>query len=322
MRWTCKDPRGVDLVRDLVRDADGFVDVYRPGVAERLGLGPDDLIAINPRLVYARMTGYGQDGPYVQDGRPRHQLHRAQRCAPRVSGTPDTPVPPLNILGDFGGGGMLLAGRLAERDPREPPLGDGTGDRRLDARRRGHAHGGVLRDARPGHLAGSPPGQHRRRRRPLLPHLRDRGREALRRGRVLEPQFYAELCARLGVAVPHDDDDPETWAADGEVIVARFREKTRGEWEAELVTPQSCAAPVLSLTEAPLHPQNRARAHVRGGRRRGAARARAALSRTVVPVPGGPALPGAQTVSVLVDLGLDDDTVRDLRAAGVVRQRG
>lgn len=138
---------------------------------------------------------------------------------------------------------------------------------------------------------------------------------------ALEPKFYEELCARLGVSVPHEDDDPDAWAAHGEAMAARFRDKTRAEWEQELVAPQSCAVPVLSMTEAPGHPQNRARGtfvEVDGVVQPAPARR---FSRTVPPPPGRPALAGDQTLAVLAELGLDDQTVSELSAAGVVRQR-
>jgi alpha-methylacyl-CoA racemase len=103
-----KDSRGPELVRRLVADADAFVDVFRPGVAERLGIGPDELLDANPRLVYARMTGYGQDGPYAD--RAGHDINYiALTGALHGIGTAENPVPPLNLIGDYGGGGMMLA---------------------------------------------------------------------------------------------------------------------------------------------------------------------------------------------------------------------
>jgi alpha-methylacyl-CoA racemase len=137
---------------------------------------------------------------------------------------------------------------------------------------------------------------------------------------AIEPQFYAELCARLGVEVPHAEDDHEAWAAHGDVMAARFRERTRAEWEADLVTPQACAAPVLSLAEAPRHPQNVARStfvEIEGVVQPAPA---PRFSRTVPPTPGRPALPGDQTGAVLADLGVTDAAVQELLAAGVVRQ--
>src|SRR5262249_38728948 len=135
----------------------------------------------------------------------------------------------------------------------------------------------------------------------------------------MEPQFYAELCARLGVDLPQDNST-DGWAAHGETMAARFREKTRDQWEAELVTQQSCATPVLGLAEAPNHPHNRARASFveLDGAVQPAPAPR--FSRTVLSTPGAPALPGDHTLGVLAELGLDRDAVRELVATGVVRQ--
>ena len=133
---------------------------------------------------------------------------------------------------------------------------------------------------------------------------------------AMEPQFYAELCARLGVDVPQDDT-PDAWAAHGDTMAARFREKTRAEWEAELVTPQSCASPVLSLAEAPSHPHSRARSSfiTVDGVVQPAPAPR--FSRTAPDAPSPPSLAGDHTDAILAELGLD---AVELRASGVVRQ--
>jgi alpha-methylacyl-CoA racemase len=107
-----KDPRGRDLVHRLAAEADAFVDVYRPGVAERLGIGPDTLREHNPRLVYARMTGYGQGGPLA--GHAGHDInYLALTGALHAIGTAESPIPPLNLVGDYGGGMLLAVGLLS-----------------------------------------------------------------------------------------------------------------------------------------------------------------------------------------------------------------
>jgi alpha-methylacyl-CoA racemase len=137
----------------------------------------------------------------------------------------------------------------------------------------------------------------------------------------MEPQFYAELCERLGVDLPQDND-AESWTAHGDTMAARFREKTRDEWESDLVTPQSCAAPVLGLAEAPHHPHHVARHSFvdLDGALQPAPAPR--FSRTASGTPGPPALPGDHTLAVLAELGLDDDAVSELVAGDVVRQSG
>jgi len=312
-----RDERGRDLVHALVVGADAFVDVYRPGVAERLGIGPDDLLAVNPRLVYARMTGYGQDGPYA--AMAGHDInYLALSGALHAIGTADTPVPPLNLVGDYGGGGMLLAFGLLSGILEARQSGTGQvldvamidGAATLMAVFYGLFAEGRWEDRRHANLLDGAAHYYR------TYETADGKHFAVG---SMEPQFYAELCARLGVDAPQDNDD-ESWAAHGDMMAARFREKTRDEWEAELVTPQSCAVPVLGLAEAPNHPHHQARHSFLDldGAVQPAPAPR--FSRTVPATPGAPAMPGDHTLAVLAELGLDDETVRDLVAADVVRQ--
>jgi len=139
---------------------------------------------------------------------------------------------------------------------------------------------------------------------------------------AMEPKFYAELCERLSVTVPHDENEPSAWSAHRATLAARFREKTRAEWESELGSPGSCAVPVLSITEAPHNPHNVARGtfvEVDGVLQPAPA---PRFSRTVPPTPTSPALAGDHTVTVLAELGLDDEAVAELINAGLARQRG
>jgi alpha-methylacyl-CoA racemase len=134
---------------------------------------------------------------------------------------------------------------------------------------------------------------------------------------AIEPQFYAELCERLGVDIPHDPADNQRWVEHREAMAARFREKTRAEWEQIVVTPQSCAAPVLSLAEAPTHPHNVARStFIDVAGITGPAPA-PRFSRTVPDHPSDPGLAGDHTLAILAELGVDAD---DLVESGVVRQ--
>jgi alpha-methylacyl-CoA racemase len=313
-----KEAAGRAILLQLVENADAFVEVFRPGVAERLGIGPDDLHQHNPRLVYARMTGYGQDGPYAD--RAGHDINYiALAGALHGIGTADEPVPPLNLVGDYGGGGMLLAVGLlsAILDARGSGQGqvvdvamvDGAAtlmtpyygmvaagtwrDRRHDNVLDGAAHYyGAYRTADGKHVAVG----------------------------AMEKQFYAELCERLGVDVPQDANDPTAWDAHRSVLAARFREKTRAEWEEQLDSPGCCAAPVLSLAEAPRHPHNVARGtfvDVDGVVQPAPA---PRFSRTVPHKPTAPALPGDHTRDILAGLGLDEQAIAGLLDSGVARQ--
>ena len=137
---------------------------------------------------------------------------------------------------------------------------------------------------------------------------------------AMEPQFYAELCERLGVEVPQDENDPTAWAAHRAALAARFREKTRAEWERQLSSPGCCAAPVLSLGEAPQHPHNVARGtfiEIDGVVQPAPA---PRFSRTTPRKPTGPALPGDHTREVLAEVGLDDEAIAGLLDSRVARQ--
>ena len=252
-----KEAAGRAILLRLVESAEAFIEVFRPGVAERLGIGPDDLLEVNPRLVYARMTGYGQDGPYAD--RAGHDINYiALAGALNGIGTADAPVPPLNLVGDYGGGGMLLAVGLlsAILDARASQQGQVVDVAMVDGAAtlmtpyygmvaagtwRDHRHANVLDGA--AHYYG-------------VYETADDKHVAVG---AMEPQFYAELCQRLGVEVPHDENDPTAWDAHRAVLAAAVPREDPREWERQLSSPGCCAAPVLSLTEAPQHPHNVAR---------------------------------------------------------------
>jgi alpha-methylacyl-CoA racemase len=313
-----KDVRGPELVRRLVTDADAFVDVFRPGVAERLGIGPDELRAANPRLVYARMTGYGQDGPYAD--RAGHDINYiALTGALHGIGTAENPVPPLNLIGDYGGGGMLLAVGLlsAILEARSSGVGQVLDVAMVDgaatmmAPYYGMVHAGMWRDHRGDNILDG--AAH------FYGVYRTADDKHIAVG-AIEPQFYAELCQHLGVDVPHDPDAPEAWREHREALAACVRQKTRAEWEDQLGTAGTCAAPVLTIAEAPRHPHNVARrtfVDVDGVPQPAPA---PRFSRTVAAQPKSPSLPGDHTLAVLAGLGLDSRAAAELADAGVVRQ--
>jgi alpha-methylacyl-CoA racemase len=232
-------------------------------------------------------------------------------------GTEETPVPPLNLLGDYGGGGMLLAVGLLSGILESRASGQGQvvdvamydGAATLMTVFYGLLAEGRWEDRRHANVLDGAAHYYR------TYETADGRHFAVG---AMEPKFYADLCARLGVGVPQEDT-AEAWAAHGDAMAARFRQRTRAEWEAELVAPDSCASPVLSMTEATEHPHGRARGTfvTLDGVVQPAPAPR--FSRSTVPPPSSPALAGAHTVAVLAELGLD---TADLAAAGVVRQRG
>lgn len=313
-----KDGRGPEVVRRLIADADAFVDVFRPGVAERLGIGPDELLGANPRLVYARMTGYGQDGPYADHA--GHDINYiALAGALHGIGTAENPIPPLNLIGDYGGGGMLLAVGLLSAILEARESGQGQvldvamvdGAATMMAPYYGMVHAGTWRDNRCDNILDG--AAH------FYGVYRTADDKHIAVG-AIEPQFYAELCRRLEVDVPHDHDAPSAWHHHRETLADRFRQKTRAEWEKQLATSGACAAPVLSITEAPNHPHNVARQtfiKVDGVPQPAPA---PRFSRTTAEQPRPPVLPGDNTRAVLAGLGFDEDAVAELTDAGVVRQ--
>jgi alpha-methylacyl-CoA racemase len=313
-----KDAAGRAILLKLVENADAFVEVFRPGVAEWRGIGPDDLHERNPRLVYARMTGYGQDGPYAE--RAGHDINYiALAGALHGIGTAFAPVPPLNLVGDYGGGGMLLAvgllsAILEARASQEGQVVDVAmvdGAATLMAPYYGMVAAGTWRDQRYDNVLDGAAHYYG------VYATADERHVAVG---AMEPQFYAELCQRLGVDIPQDANDPTAWEGHRAVLAARFREKSRTEWEELLSSPGCCATPVLSLAEAPRHPHNVARGtfvEIDGVVQPAPA---PRFSRTSPPTPTGPSLPGDHTRDVLGGLGMDDKAIAELLASGVARQ--
>jgi alpha-methylacyl-CoA racemase len=253
-----KQPAAVELVRTLVTRAAVLVEGFRPGVAERLGVGPAECRAANPRLVYGRMTGWGQDGPLA--GTAGHDItYLALSGALHAIGPADgAPVPPLNLLGDYGGGGMLLAvGVLAAlRSAELTGVGQVVdasivdGSALLATQVYGLLHGGLWRDRRGANLLdGAAPN--------YTVYATSDGHH-LAVG-PLEPRFWRQFAERLGIE--GDPGDPGDWPALRERITAVIATRTRAEWLAVFDGTDACVAPVLSLTEASSgeHPQLAAR---------------------------------------------------------------
>ncbi|MFJ8046656.1 CaiB/BaiF CoA transferase family protein [Streptomyces luteogriseus] len=296
-----KAPDGPDQVLDLVARADVLVEGYRPGVAERLGVGPEACHARNPRLVYGRMTGWGQDGPLAQ--RAGHDIaYIAPTGTLGLIGRPDEPpAVPANLLGDYAGGSLyLVVGVLAALHHARAA---GTGQVVDAAIVDGTAH---LATMIHGMLAAG--GWQDRRGANLLdggcPYY---GTYETADGRymavgALEPQFYAEFLALLGV----EDQagarkDVARWSELREQVAARFKSRTRDEWTAVFDGSDACVAPVLSLREAPHHPHLAARGTFtdHGGITQPAPAPR--FSATPTSVRTGPARPGADTADVARD---------------------
>ncbi|MFK0295980.1 CaiB/BaiF CoA transferase family protein [Streptomyces sp. NPDC090442] len=255
-----KQPAGVAKVLDLVERADVLIEGYRPGVAERLGVGPEPCLARNPRLVYGRMTGWGQQGPLA--GTAGHDIgYIAITGALGMIGPPDgPPAIPANLLGDYAGGSLyLVIGVLAALQHARAEGGAGQvvdaaivdGTAHLTAMIHGMLAAGGWQDRRGANLLdGGAPfyGAY---------ETADGGYMAVG---ALEPRFYAEFVRLLGIEdeVP-GRDDLAAWGALRTAIADRFRTRTRDEWTAVFQESDACVAPVLSLREAPGHPHLAAR---------------------------------------------------------------
>ncbi|MBU6266714.1 MAG: CoA transferase [Sphingomonadales bacterium] len=256
-----KQPEAIAEIRELAREADGLIEGFRPGVMERLGLGPELLLSDNPRLVYGRMTGWGQSGPLAQAA--GHDLNYiALSGALEAMGRPgEKPPVPLNLVGDYGAGGMLLAfGMITAL---YAVRGGGLG-RVVDA---AISDGAALLMAMFWGRGGIDPWVGGRGTHQLsgAAHFYDTYETA--DGRyvaiaAIEPQFYAELLDRLGLAGDPDfaaQMDTATWSRAKARFAALFRTRSRAEWCDLLEGTDACFAPVLSLEEAARHPHNRAR---------------------------------------------------------------
>lgn len=259
VRADLKHPRGKEVVLRLVEQADALIEGFRPGVLERLGLGPDVLHARNPRLVIGRMTGWGQDGPLAQ--RAGHDINYIALAGAlfSIGQKNGPPVVPLNLIGDFGGGGMLLAfgivcALLEARVSGRGQVVDAAmvdGAALLTAGVHAMLAQGVFREKRGESILNGGA--------PFYGVYECADGEYVTIG-SLEPQFYDELVARLGLdAALFADRHPRHWDAQRNALAAVFKTRTRNEWCALLQDTDICFAPVLRMTEAPNHPHNRAR---------------------------------------------------------------
>ncbi len=314
-----KSPEGVETVLKLVESADALFEGFRPGVTERLGLGPDVCMARNEKLVYGRMTGWGQDGPMAHAA--GHDINYiALTGALHAIGRPgERPVPPLNLVGDFGGGGMLLAYGMvcalleAQKSGKgqvvDAAMVDGAAslmamffsmaavDRFSDQRGTNMLDGGA--------------------------HFYDTYEtsdgKAICIGSI-EPQFYALLVEKAGLDPARfaPQMDPSQWPALKTELSEVFRTKTQDEWCQIMEGSDVCFAPVLSIFEAPDHPHNKARntfVEIDGVVQPAPS---PRFSRSVAEISHAAPAPGADTEAVLLDCGFSADEVAGLRESGAI----
>jgi alpha-methylacyl-CoA racemase len=314
-----KHPDGVEALLTLVERADALIEGFRPGVCERLGFGPDVCLARNPRLVFGRMTGWGQDGPYAQmAGHDINYIALAGALEP-IGRAGERPLPPLNLVGDFGGGGMFLAYGVvcalleAQRSGEGQVVDAAMVDGAAVLMTMFHAFRamGIWEDQRGSNLLDT--GAY------FYETYETKDGKYISVG-ALERQFYETLVTKLELpadALPRQHDKAQ-WPEMKERFATIFKTKTRDEWSELLEGTDACYAPVLSMTEAPEQPHNRERATFteRNGVVQPAPAPR--FSRTPSEIQRPPAFPGQHTDEVLVDWGLDRDRVEKLRDAGAV----
>jgi alpha-methylacyl-CoA racemase len=313
-----RDPRGQEIVLRMVERSDALIEGFRPGVVERLGIGPEQCHARNPRLVYGRMTGWGQQGPLASSvGHDINYIAVAGALA-NFARVGQPPIAPLNLVGDYGGGGMLLAfgvlcgvieaqrsgegqvvdaamidgvaamlvnvyGRLAQGEWREPP-----GTNHVDS---GSPWYDVYETADGRYLAVG----------------------------AMEVKFYRTFVEGLGLVVDQFPQwDRARWPEQKAEVARRLMTRSRDEWCREFDGKEACVAPVLGLAEAPEHPHNRSREMfvTRDGVVQPSPAPR--FSRTPPELPGPPTGPGADTDAILDELGFSAAEVDGLRGDGVV----
>ncbi len=317
-----KTAEGVALLLDLVARADALIEGFRPGVAERLGFGPDICLQRNPRLVYGRMTGWGQTGPLAEAA--GHDINYiALAGALGAMGRRDAPpAPPLNLVGDFGGGALYLAfgimaalyeaARSGAGQVVDAAMVDGIAS--LTTMFHGMMAAGLW-DARrrEGNLLDGGA--------PFYDVYETSDGKYIAIG-ALEGKFYRELIARMGLedaGLPAQMDRAR-WPEIKSKFAETFASRSRAEWQALLEGSDVCFAPVLSLDEAAEHPHMRARENFIeiGGVRQPAPAPR--FSRTPPPMPSPPPHPGADSRTALADWGVAEEKIADAIASGIVMQ--
>ena len=316
-----KQEGGRTALMTLIEKADALIDPYRPGVCEKLGFGPDECLARNPRLVFARMTGWGQEGPLAQAAGHDLNYIAITGALHAIGRRGERPVVPLNLVGDFGGGGMLLvtgimgglleAARSGKGQVVDVAMVDGTAQ--LMWMMQGFQQIGAWNaDERESNLLDG------------AAHFYDTYECA--DGKyvaigAIEPQFYAELLARAEVSDSQFQQQHDTtqWPELKAKLGAVLKTKTRDEWDAIMAGSDACFAPVLTMVEAPQYGANAQRAvytEVDGLTHPSPA---PRFKRTPSAISHGTRALGADTVSVLQSCGMDEATVAALLDAGAAQ---
>lgn len=318
-----KDQDGREALLKLVETADVLIEGFRPGVTEKLAIGPDDCQARNPKLIYGRMTGWGQDGPLAQAAGHDINYISITGALYAVGPKDGKPVVPLNLIGDMGGGGMLLvngvlaalieAGRSGKGQVVDAAMVDGAAQL-MWMFHSFHASGNWDAEARGSNMLDGGA--------PYYDSYETSDGKYISIGSI-EPQFYSELVQRAGldsvIFAADTQDDQEKWPELKQKIADVFCTKTRDEWCVIMEGTDVCFAPVLSFTEAPNHPHNQARnTYVEiDGYQQPAPAPR--FSRTPSEVAHGQHIVGADTAEVLHAAGYSSQEIAALQEKGAVQ---
>jgi alpha-methylacyl-CoA racemase len=314
-----KHERGPAVVKRLTAQADAIIEGFRPGVMERLGLGPDDLLAVNPKLIFGRMTGFGQEGPMAQSAGHDINYISLAGVLHTIGRKDQAPVPPLNLVGDFGGGGMFLAfgvvcALLEARRSGKGQVVDAAmvdGAAYLMALTYGMYAQGTWRDERGANVldTGSP----------WYEVYQTKDAKWLSVG-AIEQRFYAEFVAKLGLTMAElpQQHDRSGWPDLRRRFAEAIASRTRNEWERIFAGSDACVAPVLSLKEVGTFEHNKVRGtfEIRDGVMQPAPAPR--FSRTACEMGSPPRPRGADSQAVLSDWGFAALEIEDLKSAGVI----
>jgi alpha-methylacyl-CoA racemase len=308
-----KKQEGVNIVLALAKKCDVLIEGFRPKVAERLGIGPDEVLKVNPSIIYGRMTGWGQDGPY--SNMAGHDINYisltgALSCIGPKGGKP---VPPLNLVGDFGGGGLILAFGVvcALYEAKNSGKGQVVDAAMVDGASilmtfiYGLKKMGFWENSLGSNLLDG--GSH------FYNVYETKDNKYISLG-AIEPQFYQELLKLLEINDPEFSKqmDRSSWPKLSEKIAETIKRKTRQEWEKIFENSDACVAPVLSLDEAPYHHHNQARGtfvEVDGVMQPAPA---PRFSRTPGAIASPPSSPGDSTREILEEFGFDKKTIDEL----------
>jgi len=315
-----KSREGLGLARDLIGRADILIEGFRPGVMEKLGLGPAECHEENPGLVFGRMTGWGQDGPLAMTAGHDLNYLSLSGALGAIGRADDVPTPPLNLVADYGGGSMFLLlgvmsalferSRSGQGQVVDAAMVDGV-PAMMGLIHQWLASGDWRQERESNLLDGG------------APFYRCYGTSDGRAISVgpLEPQFFAELVRLAGLPAQHleDQNDRATWSERRAIYAQVFASKTRDEWIEIFEGTDACVAPVLDWDEVEQHPHNAARGTFT--RVDGVMQAAPAprFDRTPTDAPAPPRAPGGDAVSILQGLDMDEAAIARLRSTGVIR---